>query len=185
MCELYIGSADNLNLVNNLVGLLLQSLLAVFGYCEHRGAAEGIACMHTERINVLNKAYCNHVAFAVAYYLKLKLLPAENGLFHKNLADYTCLKTSCTYGLKLFPVVYKSAAGTAHCICRTKNDRVSELVCYGECFIDRVGNLASCHLNAEGVHCLFELNAILTAFNGIHLYTDNLDIIFVKHTCLV
>jgi hypothetical protein len=30
--------------------------------------------MHTERINVLNKAYCNHVAFAVAYYLKLKLL---------------------------------------------------------------------------------------------------------------
>ena len=40
MCELYICSTDDLNRVNDLVCLLLKSLLNVLRDCEHRSGAE-------------------------------------------------------------------------------------------------------------------------------------------------
>ena len=81
--------------------------------------------MYSKWIDILNKAYCDHVAFTVTYYLKLKLFPSKDRLLNKNLTYKTCLKTSCTYNLKLFLVVYETAAGSTHCVSRTKYYRIT------------------------------------------------------------
>ena len=85
--------------------------------------------MNTDWIDILYKADCYHIAFTVSYNLKLELLPAQNRFLNKNLSNKRCLKTSCTHCLKLFFIIYKSAAGTAHGIGRTENNGISQFIC--------------------------------------------------------
>ena len=86
MGPLYIGSADNLNSLYDLIGLLLKTLLYMLRNGQHRRGTEGISGMNAQGIDILNKAYGDDVIFAVADYLQLQLLPAENGLLHQDLA---------------------------------------------------------------------------------------------------
>ena len=185
MGELYVGSADNLHAVYNLVSLLLQTLLNFLGNRKHRCRAEGVAGVNTHRVDVLDEANRDHVAFAVADNLKLQLLPAEDGLLNQHLAYEAGLKTSRANGAELFLVVHKTAAGAAHGVSRTENYRVAELVGNRKGLVNAVRNLASRHLDAELVHCILKLDSVLTALDGIHLHADNLHVVFVQNTCLV
>lgn len=54
------------------------------------------------------------------------------------------MKTTRTYYLQLFYVIYKATACSTHCICRAKNYWISKFVCNCKRFINCIGNLTSC-----------------------------------------
>ena len=55
--------------------------------------------MHTQRVDILNKTYRNHVVIFIADNFQFQFFPSKNGLFYKNLAHKTGLKTSGTHSL--------------------------------------------------------------------------------------
>ena len=67
MGELDVRAADDADLLNDLVGLLLQALLQILADSEHRGGAEGVARVHAEGIDVLDEADGDHVVLRVAH----------------------------------------------------------------------------------------------------------------------
>ena len=185
MGKLYVGAADDADVLYNLVGLLLKALLHLLGDGQHRCGTEGITGMHAHGVDVLDEADGNHVAGAVADNLQLQLFPSEDGLFYENLMHKACLKASCADGLQLILIINKAAAGTTHGIGGSQNDGISQLVGNGERFFHRVGNLAAGHFNTKLIHGLLELDAIFAAFDGVNLNTDYLDIVLVQHTGLI
>ena len=65
----------------------------------------------------------------VSYYLELELFPSADGLFNEYLMDHGSSKTSLDYSLKLINVVNEAAAGTAHCVSRSDNYRIAQIIC--------------------------------------------------------
>ena len=86
MCKLAVAAADDLNLVNDAVGLLLQTLLNVLGDGQHRSGAEGIAGVNAHGVDILDEADRDHVALGITDDLQLQLFPAGDGLLNENLS---------------------------------------------------------------------------------------------------
>ena len=91
------------------------------------------------------------------------------------------LQTACADRFQFFFIVDKTAAGAAHRVGGTEDDRVTELIRNSQRLVDTVGDFAACHLDAKAVHCLFERDTVLTALDRVDLNTDDLHIIFVQH----
>ena len=87
MRELDIRAADDLDRLDDVVGVLLQPLLELRVDRQHRRGAEGIAGVHAHRIDVLDEADGDHLVLGVAHDLELQLLPAEHGFLDQDLAD--------------------------------------------------------------------------------------------------
>ena len=64
------------------------------GHPQYRTALQEV-----QRVDILNKTYRNHVVIFIADNFQFQFFPSKNGLFYKNLAHKTGLKTSCTNGL--------------------------------------------------------------------------------------
>ena len=185
VCKLHVGTADHLDLIYDPVCLLLQTLLQVFRNGQHRCGTEGITGMYAHRIHVLDEADRDHLTFLITYHFQFQLFPAGYTLFYQYLSYRRCLQTTCTHGLQLFFVIYQTAAGTTHGICRTQYHRITQLICDLQCLIHTVGNLTACHADAEAFHGLLKFHAVLTTLNGIYLYTDHLHIVLVQNAFFV
>ena len=62
------------------------------------------------------------------------------------------------------------------------NDRIAKLVCDRQCFVYRIGNFTACHLDAQRLHRLLELDTILASLNCIDLYANYLYAVLVQNT---
>ena len=138
--------------------------------------------MDAQRVDILNEADGDHVVVGVADNLDLQLFPAQDRLLDQNLAHQRGGQTALADDLQLFLIINQTAAGAAHGVGRTQNDRVIQLLSDGQSLIHGVGDLASGHLDAQLVHGLLELDAVLAALDGVHLNTDNLHVVLVQHT---
>ena len=185
MSKLYICSTDYLNGFHNFIRLFLKSLLTFLRNGEHRRGTEGIPCMDTKRIDILDKAYGYNIVVRVTDNLKLQFFPAQNGLFNQNLPHQTRLQASCTDCLQFFLIINQTATGTAHRISRAQNHRISKLIGNSKCFLHRVSHLASRHFNSQLIHGFLKLYTVLATLNGIYLNTDDLDAVFVQNSCLI
>ena len=110
---------------------------------------------------------------------------SPDGFFHQDLVHQGCLKSACHDGAELVFVVDQAAAGAAHGVGGTQNDRVAQLLRDGETFLDTVGHFTAGHLDAQHVHGILEFHTVLTALNGIYLDADHFDIVFVKDPFLI
>ena len=97
--ELYVGAADNLYGLYNLVSLFLQTLLAFLGNSKHRSRTERISGMYAQGVDILDEAHGNHIVVGIADDLKFKLFPAQDGFFYQDLSHKAGLKASCAYRL--------------------------------------------------------------------------------------
>ena len=183
MCKLHIGTADDLNLIHDLVSLLLKALLQILRDSQHGCGTEGITGVHAEGIDILNEANGNHVALGITDYLQFQLFPAKDRLLHQHLTNQAGLQASGTYSLQLFYVIYQAAACTTHGISRSQYNGISQLIRNGKSFFHGICHLAASHLNPQLIHGLLELNAVFTTFDSIYLNADYLDLILVQHTC--
>ena len=141
--------------------------------------------MYTQWIDIFNETYSDHIVVFVTDNFQFQFFPAENGFFYQNLSYQAGLKTSGTYGFQFLFIINKTAAGAAHGIGRTKNDRVSEFICNSQCLIYTVSNFTPCHFNAKFIHCFFEFNTVFSSFDGVYLYADYFDIIFIQNACFI
>ena len=69
--------------------------------------------MNPHWIDILDEAYGDHVAFAVADDFQLQLFPADDRFFYQNLMNQRSLQTACADGLQFFAVIDETAAGAA------------------------------------------------------------------------
>ncbi|GFI61410.1 hypothetical protein IMSAG049_00569 [Clostridiales bacterium] len=141
--------------------------------------------MHTQRIDIFNKTHGDDIVVRIPHYFQFQFFPAEDGFLHQNLAHQAGLQPSGTHHLQLILIIHKTAAGTAHGVCRAKNHRIPQFLSNRKRFFHRISNLTAGHLNPQIVHGLFKFYAVFSALNSIHLYTDNFDIIFIQNTCLI
>ena len=108
------SAADDLHRFHNLICLFLKPFLTFFGDCQHGRRAEGIAGVYAQRIDILNKAHCNHVVIGVTNHLQLQLFPAQYRFLYENLSYKAGLEASGAYSLQFFFIVNQAAAGAAH-----------------------------------------------------------------------
>ena len=141
--------------------------------------------MHADGVDVFDKANGNLVVVGITDNFKLKLFPAEDTFLDKNLTYKRCLQASFAYNLKFVYIINHSATGTAHCIGRTKNNRVLEFLGYLDSFINRVSNFTSRHTDTEILHCILELDTVFTTFDSVDLNADYLYVELFQYTCLV
>ena len=183
--ELHVGAADDLDGLHDGVGLALQLGLHLLGDGEHGRGAEGVARVHAQRVDVLDEADGDHVAVLVAHDLQLQLLPAQHALLDQHLADEGGLQAAGADGGQLQRVVDDAAARAAHGVGGAQHHRVVQLVRNGQRLVHGVGHLGGRHVDAQAVHGLFELDAVLAALDGVHLHADDLDAVLVQHAQLV
>ena len=184
MGELYVGAADDLDLVYDPVGLLLQTVHDLLGDSQHGSGTEGVSCMNTHRVYILDEADGDHVAVLVADDFQLQLFPAHDRFFYQDLSDQRSLQAAGTDDLELISVIDQTAAGAAHGISGTKDDRIAQFIRDGKGLFHTVSDFGAGHGDADALHCLFEFNTVFTAFDGIDLYADDLYIIFVEDSGL-
>ena len=185
MGELYVGTADHADVFDDLISLLLQTVHDFLRDGQHRCCTERVTGMNAHRINILDEAYGDHIIIFVAHDFKFKLFPSENGFLDEHLMYQGSLKTAGHNDLEFFFIINETAAGTAHCVGRTKNDRVTEFIGDFKTFFHGVRDLASCHFDSEHVHGLLEFDAVFATLDRVDLDTDDFNVVFVQNTFLV
>ena len=86
MGELDVGAADDLDRIHDPVGVVLKTLLQLFGNGQHRRGAEGVAGVGAHRVDVLDEADGDHIAVRVTDNLQLQFLPAQDRFLYQNLS---------------------------------------------------------------------------------------------------
>ena len=184
MGKLHVCAANDAYLFHNTIGLILQTLLHLFRNRQHRCGTERVTCMHTQRINIFNKANGNHVALSITDNFQLQFFPAQNRFFHQDLPHKAGLQTTGAHCLEFIHIIHKAAASTTHGIGRTQNDRISQLIGNGKSLFHRCGNFTAGHFDAQFLHGLLKFHAILATLDSIHLYPNDLHIVFFQHAGL-
>ena len=124
--ELDVGAADDLDGLDDVVGILLQLLLQLGVDGQHRRGAVGIAGVHAHGVDVLDEADRDHLVLGVADDLQFQFLPAEHGFLDQDLADQAGGEAAAGDDAQFLDVVDEAAARAAHGVGRTDDDRVAE-----------------------------------------------------------
>ena len=95
---------------------------------EHGSSAERVTGVNADRVDILDKAYGDHVVVLVADDFQLKLFPAKDRLLDENLVDQTGLKAAGAHCPKFIFIIYKAAAGASHRIRGAKDYRITQLI---------------------------------------------------------
>ncbi len=140
--------------------------------------------MNTDRVDVLDEADSDNVVLGVAYDLELELFPAGDALLNEYLAYEAGLETTLADDLQFVHIINKAAAGTAHRIGRSENDRIFQFFSDLDRFVYRVSNSGSRHLDAQAGHGVLELDSVLTTLDRVNLYADDLNAVFLEDACL-
>ena len=141
--------------------------------------------MHAHRIDVLDEADGDLVAFRVTDDFELKLFPAERALFDQHLVDQRGSQPAGDHFAQLLDVVDDAAAGAAHRVGRAQDHRIAELVRDLFGLFDRVARLGLRHRDAELVHGLLEDDAVLAALDRIEVDADDLNIVFIENAVVL
>ena len=140
--------------------------------------------MNADRVDILDEAYCDYVVLSISYNFELELFPTADGLFYEYLVDHGSCKASLNDSLKLIDVINEAAACAAHCVSRSDNYRVAEIICDLDSFLNRVCFVGSGHLDSKGCHCLLELDSVFASLDSINLDTDNLNAVLFEDSGL-
>ena len=134
--------------------------------------------MNADRVQVFHVADGDHVACAVAHYLVLDFLPACDAALYQNLT-YTG-KTQAVFQdlTALLRVLGNTAAASAQGVCRTKHDRVTDLVCDAQTVLYVLYDVRRSNRLADLLHGLLEHLTVLGLFDGQRGGTDEADVIF-------
>ena len=181
MGELDVGAADDLDSLDDGIGVLLQLLLQRGRDGQHGSGAEAVARVDSHGVDVLDETHGDHLVLGVADHFELQLLPAQHRFLHQHLAHQARSDAPLHDHLQLFPVVDEAAAGPAHGVRGADDHRIAEPCCDRDCFIHRVADLAAGHVDAEAGHGLFEGQAILSPLDGVWAHADDRDSVPVEH----
>ena len=128
--------------------------------------------MNSHRIKVLNTADDHAVVGLVAHYFKLVFLPSNDGSLNQDFTNRTCVKTVGDNLQELFHRVRDTRAATTQDVCRTNDDRKTNLFEYLQRLFHVVGDTTSRNTETNLNHRLLELVTIFCRCNCLSIRTD-------------
>ena len=185
MGPLNIAAADDTDRFDNLKGVAFELFFKLLGNRKERRRAEAVARMNADRVDVLDKAYGDHLVLGIADDLDLELLPVKDRLFDKALSCERRIETARADRAKLLDIVAKSAAGSAHRVGGAHDYRVADLILDEiDGLLDRVNDTRAGSLNTEALHRSLKYFAVFAALNRVKINADYLNSILVENTLL-
>ena len=163
---------------------IAQLLVFAIGQSEDRGHGDGVAGVHADRINVLDRADDHDVVLLVAHQLELIFLPALDALFDQDLVSRRIMDAGTGDAVQLLFVVRDAGTKAAHGEARADDQRIAEPFGDPVDFLDGVRDVGTCGFGAGLLHDLLEQFAILAAVDGLEGGTNQLDVVLLQHTGL-
>ena len=176
--ELDVRAADHFDGVHDVVGIFLQTFLQGFGDRHHRGGAVGVAGVHAHGVDVLDEADRDLLTFAVADDLKLQFFPAGQTFLDQDLVDQAFIQAAVGDRLELFHVVDEAAAGAAHRVGRTDDDRELDGLKDLFGFLVASGDGAPGAFHADRLHRVLEGLSVFAFLDGVELNAYDLHVVF-------
>ena len=158
----------------------------VFLVGQRHGGRHGdaVAGMDAHRIEVLDRADDHDVVLEVPHDLQLEFLPADDGLFDKNLADRAHRQAPVHMTFELFAVVGDVPAGAAHGERRADDGREPDPFRHPHGVFAAFRDAAVRHPETDALHGLLERLAVLRFMNGCDGRADQLHIVFCERAAL-
>ena len=171
-CKLYVTSSRNLQLTDNVQRRSTEHLILFISKGLGRSYYNTVTGMDADRVNIFHVADGNYIACAVTHYLVLDLFPSCNAALYQNLSYTGETKTICKNLLQFFLIVSDTAAASAQGICRTKNNRITDLI--GECntIFQVLNNQRRSYRLTDLLHGCLELQTIFCLLNGLGSGSD-------------
>ena len=183
--KLHVGAAGlNADLLQNGERRHAHALVLEVGERLRRGHGDGIAGVHAHRVQVLDGAYDDAVAGAVAHDLHLVLFPADNGLLHQHLVRGGKLQALRHRRAELGLIVRDAATGAAQGEARTQHHGVAQATGDLDRVLHRVRVARARHLEPQLGHGLVEELAVLAALDSSQVAADHLHIVALKRAVL-
>ena len=178
-CKLYVTSSRNLQLTDNVQRRSTEHLILFISKGLGRSYYNTVTGMDADRIDIFHVTYGNTVSCTVAHNFVLDFFPAADTSFYQNLSDTGKTQTVFQNALKLCQIMCDTSAGTAQCISRTKNYRVTDLCCYLQTMFYIFYNVRRCNRLTDLFHGLLEHLTVFCFFNGKSSGTDEAHIVLL------
>ena len=181
---LRIAAALDAELTNNAQARTAEHLILMI--CERLGRChdDAVTGMHTNRIEILHIADGDTVVIAIAHDLVLDFLPAGHTALDEHLADHAVLEALDDNFNELFLVIGNAAAGSAHRIGRTHDDRIADLIGKGNRRCNIFNNGAFRNRLIQLLHGFLEKLTILCLFYSRKRGSQKFYLIFFKNSLL-
>ena len=181
--ELHVGAAGihadlaqhgQRGVAQDLVFLVAQRL------CRRHG--DGVAGVHTHRVQVFDRADDDAVVRLVAHHLHLKLFPAQQRFLDQQFAGRRGFEAALADHFELFRVVGNAAAGAAEREAGADHGGETERLLHGPGFVHRVRNTGARGTQTDLGHGVLELQAVFGLVDRFRAGADQLDLVFLQHT---
>ena len=156
-------------------------LVLTIGEGQRRGHRDRVAGVHTERVEVLDRADHHDVVVAVAHEFELELLPAQDRLLEQNLRGRARGQTGTGDPAQILLVVGHPGPGAAHRERRADHHGIAEILDGHQTFIEGVTDRRACGLRAHLVHDLLEEFPVLPALDGVDVRTDEFHAVALEY----
>ena len=182
---LNVAAADDTDRLDDLKGVAFEFFFKLLGNRKERCRAEAVARMNADRVDILDKAYGDHLVLGVADDLDLELLPVKNRLFDKALSRKRRVETACADRAEFLDIVAKSAARAAHRVGGAHDYGVTDLILDEiDGLLDSMNDTGAGSLDPEALHRRLKHLAVFAALNRVEINADYLNSVLVENTLL-
>ncbi len=150
-----------------------------------RRHGDAVAGVHAHGVDVLDGTDDDDVVSPVAHDLKLELLPADHGFLQQHLADGARGDAVLDDAAEGIQITGDAAAITAKGKARPDDDGQLQVFQFFAGFLDRLGEIAARHPEADALDAVAEELALLGALDGLVVGADKLDAELLEHARLV
>ena len=160
-------------------------LVFLVGEGERRRHGDRVAGVHAHRVDVLDRADDDEVVGDVAHHLELEFLPADHRLLDQDLVHRAQVEAALGELFELVDVVGDAAADAAERERRADDGRKADVVDDGGGLVERLGDAALRHLDANLLHRVAEEQAILGHLDRVDLRANQLHAVLLQDAALV
>ena len=174
---LYVTATSNAQLTDDIQRGSTEHLVLFITQSLGRSHYNAVTGVHADRIQVFHVADGDHVAGAVAHYLVLNFLPACDAAFYQDLSHTG--KTQAVFQdlTALFRIIGNTAAAAAQGVCRTKHNRIADLIRDAKTIFHVLHDIRRSHRLADFLHGFLEHLTVLGLLDGQSSGTDKADVI--------
>ena len=180
--ELHIGAASvHANLSQHCERRVAHDLVFLVGQRLGRCNGDGVAGVHSHRVEVLDRADDDAVVGLVTHNFHLVLFPPQERFFNQQLVSGRSLQTTLANHFKFFGVVGDSATCSAQGEARSDHRGKTHLFLHRPGLFERMRDARSGRTQPDLGHGLLELLAVFGLVDGLRGRANEFDLVFFEH----
>ena len=160
-------------------------LVFLVGQRQRRRHRDRVAGVDAHRVDVLDRADDDEVVGDVAHHLELELFPADHRFLDQDLVHRAQIQAPAGQLAELLDVVGDAAADAAQRERRADDGRKADRVDDRQRLLERLGDAARGHLDADLPHRIAEQQPILGHLDRVDRGADQLDAVLGQDAALV